>query len=207
MKRAVFVCVALASCGGSAKKAPADLSATSPDLAMMIADAGPDVPGPGKSLACETSGKNAFETYGATTLVAINEAIFANAGTEVATNGSTNLGPSFMAIGTGTPAATADPSNVFKAKLGAFLVWAYGGPSHFQYSDGNTYAGVQDMVAAHTGLGITQAQYDYFVSNIVVPALASSGVANGSGDSPNDVATCFAPVLTDPTFAASIVGH
>ena len=207
MKRAMVLCLALSACGGGAKKEEADLCACVPDFAMAVVDAGPETPGPGKTLACETSGKNAFETYGATKIVAINETIFANVGTEVATNCSTNLGTSFMEIGTGTPASTADPSNVFKAKLCAFLIWAYGGPSQFQYSDGNIYAGIQDMVAAHTGLGITQAQYDYFVSNIVVPALLTNGVANGSGDSPNDVSSCFAPVITDPAFEASIIGH
>jgi hypothetical protein len=64
------------------------------------------------------------------------------------------------------------------------------------------------MVAAHTGLGITSAQFDYFIGNIVVPALTNSGVKHGVGGAadPNDITTCFAPVVTDAAFKASIVG-
>jgi hypothetical protein len=90
------------------------------------------------------------------------------------------------------------------------LVWAYGGPNSIVYTDGKTYVGNdEDMVAAHTGLNITSAQYTYFLTNIVVPALTSNGVKNGTGGaaSPDDVGTCFAPVLTATAFVASIVGH
>jgi hypothetical protein len=57
------------------------------------------------------------------------------------------------------------------------------------------------MVTAHIGLGITSSQYDYFVASVVVPALTSSGVGV------DDVSSCFAPIVTDPSFKASIVGH
>ncbi len=63
-----------------------------------------------------------------------------------------------------------------------------------------TYNGPQNMVEAHTGLAITSAQYDYFIASIVVPALTTSGVPS------TDVSSCFAPVVTDATFKASIVG-
>ena len=63
------------------------------------------------------------------------------------------------------------------------------------------------MVAAHKGLAITQAQYDYFLSNIIVPALLTNGIAAGAGDDNNDVVSCFAPVLTDTAFVASIVNQ
>jgi hypothetical protein len=107
------------------------------------------------------------------------------------------------------------PSNVaalsaVEGKLAAFLVWVYGGPNSITYTDGKMYTGNgQDMVAAHTGLGITDAQYTYFVTNIVVPALTSSGVKHGAGGAadPDDVGSCFAPPLLDATFQASIVGH
>ena len=69
------------------------------------------------------------------------------------------------------------------------------------YTDGKTYQGVQDMKAAHTGLGITSAQYDYFVANVIVPALTANGVSMA------DVTSCFAPVVTDASFKASIVGQ
>lgn len=57
------------------------------------------------------------------------------------------------------------------------------------------------MRQAHAGLGITSAQYDYFVANIIVPALTKSGVPM------NDVASCFAPIVVDASFKATIVGQ
>ena len=50
------------------------------------------------------------------------------------------------------------------------------------------------------GLGITSDQYDYFIMNQVVPALTMNGV------SMDDVSSCFAPIVTDADFKASIVG-
>jgi hypothetical protein len=65
------------------------------------------------------------------------------------------------------------------------------------------------MLAAHVGLGITSAQFDYLIGNVIVPALTDNGVKHGAGGAadPNDVASCFAPVVTDAAFKASIVGH
>ncbi|MEO8213042.1 MAG: hypothetical protein ABI560_07610 [Myxococcales bacterium] len=157
--------------------------------------------GPGAALKCASSGKNAFDTFGTTAFVAVNEAIFTNVGTEVTASGATNLGDSFGKIGTGTPPSTADDAAAFKGNLAAFLVYAYGGPSVITYTDGKMYTGPQDMVSAHAGLGITSAQYDYFIANVVVPALTSSGVTTA------DVSSCFAPIVTDAAFKASIVGH
>jgi hypothetical protein len=157
--------------------------------------------GPGAALKCTSSGKNAFDTYGTTAFVAVNEAVFANVGSEVTANGTANLGDSFTKIGSGMPAATADDAATFKGKLAAFLVYAYGGPSSITYTDGKLYSGLQDMVGAHTGLGITGDQYDYFIANAVVPALTGSGVSS------DDVSSCFAPIVTDAAFKASIVGH
>lgn len=155
---------------------------------------------PGLTLKC-SSGKNAWETYGATGFVAVNEAIFAAVDKEVTANGSANVGTSFSKIGTGNPPSTADSPNTFKGKLAAFLVYSYGGPSSITYTDGVTYDGMQDMASAHEGLGITSAQYDYFISNIVVPSLTGNGVSTA------DVSSCFAPVVTAPSFKASIVGQ
>jgi hypothetical protein len=166
--------------------------------------------GPGASLKCDSSGKNAFQTYGEAAFVTVNKAIIANTTMEISTNGTKNVGDSFTKVGTGNPPSTADNLMTFEGKLAAFLVWVYGGPNSITYTDMKMYTGNnQDMVAAHTGLAITQAQYTYFVTNIVVPALTASGVKHGAGGmtDPNDVTSCFAPPLMDPTFIASIVGH
>jgi len=171
-------------------------------------DAAPLGSGPGATVKCESSGKNAFDTYGANAFVAVNKKIFANVTTEITGHSTTNLGDSFAKVGSGTPASTADDAAKFEGKLAAFLVYAYGGPNDITYADGVSYHGPQDMVAAHVGLAITSAQYDYFISSIVVPALISSGVMHGTGGatSPDDVTTCFAPIVTDAAFKASIVG-
>ena len=155
-------------------------------------DAEEPATGPGASLKCTSSGKNAWETYGATAFVAVNEKIFELVTAELTANGAANVGDSFSAV-------TDFPN--FKGRLAAFLVFVYGGPTSIEYTDGKTYDGVQDMRAAHAGMGITSAQYDYFVVNVVVPALTSSGVPMG------DVSSCFAPPVVDASFKASIVGQ
>ena len=148
-----------------------------------------------------SSGKNAWETYGKDAFVAVNESIFSNVLANLADAGTSDLGDAFTKIGSGNPPSTADNLATFKGNLAAFLVYAYGGPTSITYTDNVTYTGPQDMVQAHTGLNINAAQYNYFVSNIIVPALTSNGVPMG------DVSSCFAPVVTNAAFMASIVGH
>ena len=80
-------------------------------------------------------------------------------------------------------------------------MYVYGGPTSITYTDNKMYNGVQDMKTAHTGLGITSAQYDYFVANVVVPALTTSGVPM------DDVSSSFAPPITGAAFKATIVGQ
>jgi hypothetical protein len=151
---------------------------------------------------CKSSGKAAFATYGETAFVAVNKSIFANVNAEVTKNGTKNLGDSFTLIGTGKPASTADDAATFEGKLAAFLVFAYGGPDSITYTDGKKYSGSAiDITKAHTGLAITMDQYDYFVMNVVVPALTSNGVPTA------DVSSCFAPVITSTAFVDEVVGH
>lgn len=183
-----------------------DNKTTTPDI-----DAPADAKGPGAKLHCESSatGANAFDTYGATAFVAVNEEIFTLVNAEITANGTTNLGDSFTKIGTGVPPSTSDDAPTFKGKLAAFLVFAYGGPTSITYTDSKKYDGQIDMVVSHTGLNITSSQFDYFITNIVVPALVNKGVAHGAGGAadPDDVTSCFAPVVTDASFKASIVGR
>ena len=151
--------------------------------------------GPAAHTYCKSSGKNAFDTYGATAFVAVNKSIIA----KTLADKSGNLGNSFSKIGDkSSPAYNADAA-AFEGKLAAFLVYAYGGPTSITYTDGKTYNGVQDMKAAHVGMGITSAQYDYFVANQVVPALTDNGVPV------DDVTSCFAPAVGD--LKGSIVGQ
>lgn len=155
-------------------------------------DGGETAMGPGATLECTSSGNNAFTTYGVDAFVAVNKAIFAEVTAELTANGSTNLGTSFSGV---------QDFPTFEGRLAAFLVFVYGGPSSITYTDGKMYDGIQDMQQAHAGMGITSAQYDYFVANIIVPALTSSGVPM------DDVSSCFAPVVVDASVKASIVGQ
>jgi hypothetical protein len=159
--------------------------------------------GAGASLKCASSstGANAFTTYGASAFVAVNESIFTNVTNEMTAHSTTNLGTAFTHIGDKTLPSTQDDLAAFKGNLAAFLVYTYGGPTSIAYTDSVTYYGPQDMTASHVGLNIDSSQYDYFVNNIVVPALTTNGVPM------SDVSSCFAPTLVDPGFKASIVGH
>ena len=173
-------------------------SSDSSDMAATAGAGGADntAKGPGAGFLCTSSGKDAWDTYGAAAFVAVNESIFKL----VLADTSGKLGDSFGKIGSGNPPSTADDAPTFKGNLAAFLVYAYGGPTSIMYTDGKTYMGPQDMTEAHTGLMITSDQYDYFIMNQVVPALTMNGVPSG------DVSSCFAPVVTDAAFKASIVG-
>jgi len=181
-----LACSALAACGGSS---------SSPNVNPGNGQ------GPAAELACTSSGQNAFTTYKAAGFVAVNQAIFANVTAELNAHGAANLGSAFTLIGSGHPASTSDNLATFEGNLAAFLVYVYGGPTSITYTDGVTYQGPQSMSEAHAGLAITSAQYDYFVSNIVVPALTSSGVSSA------DVSSCFAPPITAAAFKASVVGQ
>ncbi len=170
-------------------------------------NAGPAAPaavpaGPGASLMCASTGKNAWETYGENAFVAVNESIFTNVESIGATTSTTTpLGNSFTLVGSGNPSSTADNLATFKGNLAAFLVYVYGGPTQITYTDGVTYQGPQSMQQAHQGLAITLDQFNYFVANAVVPALTVNGVSTA------DVSSCFAPPLANPSFINSIVGQ
>lgn len=84
-----------------------------------------------------------------------------------------------------------DAVQAFIDSLAAFISDAYG------CSEG-AYTG-PSMEAAHTGLGITQEEYDAFLG-IIVGVLADAGVPEA------DITACFAPPLVDPDFVATIVG-
>ncbi|MFO0676199.1 MAG: hypothetical protein U0169_06675 [Polyangiaceae bacterium] len=94
------------------------------------------------------------------------------------------LGDSFTKL---TPAGV----ETLRANLAAFLIKVYGGPDNYKG---------KSMEAAHAGLKITSAQYDYFVTEVIVPALKAKGVSDA------DIASGFAPPVTDAAFKASIVG-
>jgi hypothetical protein len=151
--------------------------------------------------ACTSSGKNAYDTYGAAAFLTVNDAIFKNVGAEIAKNGEKNLGGSFGLVGKGTPPSTSDDPTTFQGVLGAFLVYAYGGPSSTTVAGKSYDAKAVDLEGAHTGLNITADQYTYFITSIVVPALTSSGVKS------EDVSSCFAPVVMSSSVMDAVIGH
>jgi hypothetical protein len=113
---------------------------------------------------------------------AVTDNILANIGTVSAMEPSP-IGDSFKGL-------TADDVARVEANLFDFLVFVYGGP--------NKYAG-QSMEDSHKGLGITEAQYTAFVTQVIVPALSKAGVPEA------DISNCFAPPVTDAAFIATIV--
>ena len=126
-----------------------------------------------------------FDKYKLAAFSEVNDAIIDKA---TAAGAETRLGTSFQALA----AKGADRVTNFRTNLANFLVAAYGGP--------NNYTG-PDMITAHTGLAITSEQYDSFITTVVVPALSEKGVTE------DDITNCFAPVVTDADFKASIVGR
>ena len=101
------------------------------------------------------------------------------------------MDPMFMTDFAPLVAEGAPAVDAFKASLAAFISDAY------KCSSGS-YTG-PTMEEAHTGLGITQAEYDAFIS-LIVEVLTGAGVPD------SDINLCFAPVLVDPAFAATIIG-
>jgi hypothetical protein len=112
-----------------------------------------------------------FAKYGAAGFTAVNSSIINKA-----------VAAPTASVGTSFQGLSQMQAMQLTNNLAAFLVQAYGGPKN--------YAG-KDMKAAHMGLNITEAQYDYFISNVVVPALSENGVAM------DDITNCFAPPVTE----------
>jgi hypothetical protein len=161
---------------------------------------------PGAALHCASSGKNAYATYGEPAFFTITQHVFAHVGAELSAHGNANLGDSIGQAGTGSLPSNHDDLKAFEGKVAAYFVWVYGGPAQITYTDGERYTGPQDMTAAHVGMNLTGAQYDYFVASVVAPALIDSDIAHGEAGAADDIATCFAPVVADATFKAAMVG-
>jgi len=125
-----------------------------------------------------------YKKYGDAGFTAVNDKIVAKA---VAL---TNMNPSPIGDAFKPTIADTTKAAAFTKSLAAFLIFAYGGP--------NNYTG-KTMEAAHVGMAITSAQYDYFIANAVVPALQEAGV------DAKDITDCFAPVVVDPAFKNSII--
>jgi len=125
-----------------------------------------------------------FDKYGVDAFIAVRDSIV-----EKAVAAPTDkLGDSFQNFVAQSPDRVAG----FKDNLAAILVKVYGGPDDYQGAS---------MQSAHRGLNITSDQYDYFITEVVVPALSENGVPE------SDITECFAPPVTDPAFKASIVGQ
>ncbi len=140
------------------------------------------VEGPAAATECTTQ---MFDKYGEAAFLAVNQSIIDKS----LAAPTAQVGSSFQDL-----AATADEARLaaFTTNLGEFLVMVYGGPANYS---GPT------MEDAHAGLEITSDQYDYFVTEIIVPALAENGVPM------EDITDCFAPPVVDEAFKASIVGQ
>lgn len=100
--------------------------------------------------------------------------------------------PQFSADFAPLVAAGPEAVQAFKDSLTAFISDAYG-------SSTGAYTG-PSMEESHTGLAITQAEYDAFIG-LIAGVLADAGVPQ------TDIEQCFAPPLVDPAFANTIIGQ
>ena len=165
---------------------------------LALPACGDDDPAPAATPAAETCkgivksstgncSEEMFCKYGLTAFQAVNESIIKRA---TATGIEAELGDSFVKL-----VNNPDPKKVpaFKNNLAIFLVNAYGGDKTVYKYEG------ADMKTAHAGLQITEAQYNAFVSKVIVPALQDNGVPEA------DINNCFAPPVTSAAFIADIV--
>ncbi len=151
-------------------------------LTLPVAACGDDTADtPDAATSCTTQ---MYATYGQAGFEAVNAKIIENI-VAVSAIEPSPIGDTFKGL---TPQQVEAVEN----DLLDFLIMVYGGP--------NNYTG-RTMEAAHAGMNITQAQYDAFITMVVVPALADSGVPE------TDITDCFAPPVVDPAFVASIVGQ
>jgi hypothetical protein len=188
-----------AACGGSVPKVP---DVKPPDVPGVgdLAEAG--VPGAGdlKPPTADTKDggagttatkppeppkdcyKDMFKKYGEAAFLKVNDAIVKKA----VDAPEDKIGKTFKAL-----AKKPKDADRVKKNLAAFLVKVYGGPDNYKG---------KPMEAAHAKMKITSEQYDWFIQNVVVPALKENGVSE------EDITYCFAPPVTDEKFKASIVG-
>ena len=146
----------------------------------MAADSSGDGMADGSTGAAATCETDVCATYGAA-VPAVAGAIVDAAAAD----------PMFMDDFAGLVAAGPDAVEAFKTSLANFISDAYG------CSEG-LYTG-PSMEGAHTGLGITQEEYDAFIG-LIAGVLADAGVPEA------DINFCVAPPLVDPAFSSTIVG-
>lgn len=186
--------VAFAAACGSDKTQAADPTDTTP-----VADASPNTPCIKATMADLTAAGFAASPNVADPNACSNKmyAKYGDAGFQAVNNNiaklalaapASKLGSSFQ---TKIAQASKDRQTQFAEHLLLFLETAYGRTD-------KTYDG-PGMVPAHAGLAITIAQYQYFINDVVVPALKTAGVA------PEDISACFAPVVLDAGFVATTV--
>jgi hypothetical protein len=172
LRLAVAVLVVCAACGSMSSTPDAGSSAGGGAAAGGGSAAGGGAAGGGSGGgAAAPCASMMYAKYGAAAFTAVNSSIISKA-----------VSAPTASVGTSFQGLSQQQAMTLTANLGAFLVVAYGGP--------NTYQG-KTMLAAHQGLNITEAQYDYFISNVVVPALSENGVPAA------DIMNCFAPPVTE----------
>lgn len=170
-------CLLATACGSDKSSSAAPAAACTPitDTALLAAGFSDTAVVP-----CSPS---MYAKYGDAGFQVVNE----NIGKLALAAPTDKLGDSFQ---TKIADANATRKAEFGAHLLSFLESAFGNP--------NAYVG-PDMVSSHAHLDITVAQYQYFISDVVVPALKTSGV------DPNDITNCFAPAVLNKSFVKTVV--
>jgi formylglycine-generating enzyme required for sulfatase activity/truncated hemoglobin YjbI len=131
-----------------------------------------------------TCGVNVCETYG----VAVFSAIVSDIVDTAATDPNFSADFASLVVRESTMRGAVD---AFKASLTRFITDAFGCTT-------GAYTGVP-MDAAHTGQGITRAEYHDFIVRLIVGVLSVNGVPEA------DILGCFAPKLLDDDLVNSIV--
>jgi truncated hemoglobin YjbI len=162
------------ACDGGGKDATDDTDDTTEETDDTTTEETDDTTEPEPT--CET---DVCATYGAAVPTVANNIVDAAA-----------ADPQFSADFAPLVAAGSEAVAAFKTSLANFISDAYGCTS-------GAYTG-PSMEAAHTGLGITQEEYDAFIG-LIAAELAEAGVPD------NDINYCFAPPLVDPAFVATII--
>jgi hypothetical protein len=112
-----------------------------------------------------------YSKYKEAGFVAVNNSII----TKAAAAPTASVGTSFSTL-------TAAQVDKLKTNLGAFLIKAYGGPDNYKGAS---------IKSSHAALAITEAQYDYFITEVVVKSLKENGVTD------EDITNGFAPAVTE----------
>jgi hypothetical protein len=186
MSRIFIVCLSVgfglvqAACGSSKTTATSTSSTecTAISDAELVAIFPPTAADPNAQLIYGSLGTSADATFATVTKSIVTGALAAS---------PNDLGSSFQ---TKLATASTERQTEFTTNLQNFLASAFGGPAYPTTAP--------QMAEAHSDLNITVAQYNAFLTGVVLPALAENQIPQATID-------LMTPVVTDPNFVKTVV--